>query len=335
MGDHDGLFKRVFSVPAHAASELRSILPASVIDQLDLDALTLSPSSFVDPEMSASHVDLLFRAPRRGRPEAAPVYLYFLVEHQSQPDRWMPWRMLTYVQRIWEAVLREQPSLQSLPPVVTIVVHHGDRGWSAPRRLHELIDGLDELPELARFVPEVELIIDDLAAVSDDSLRQRPLPPFPKVALWVLRDGRDSGALGAHLDAWADEVRALAATASRSDIDVIVRYILRVAGDASFRQLRQRIIDIAPPLEEPMATMEEHLIQRGMQRGLEQGLQRGREEGREEGLRAGLEQLLRLRFGELSPEAVARLEAAGAPTLLRWIERAVAATTLDDVLRDA
>lgn len=84
-----------------------------------------------------------------------------------------------------------------------------------------------------------------------------------------------------------------------------------------------------------MATMEEHLIQRGMQRGLEQGLQRGREEGREEGLRAGLEQLLRHRFGELSPEAVARLEAAGAPTLLRWIERAVAATTLDDVLRDA
>ena len=171
MGDHDGLFKRVFSVPAHAAAELRSVLPAAVVERLDLDALTLSTASFVDPELSASHVDLLFRAPRRDQPDAEPVYLYVLVEHQSQPDRWMPGRVLTYVQRIWDAALREAPARRALPPVVTIVVHHGEAGWGAPRRLHDLVEGLDQLPGLARFVPDVEMLVDDLATVDRKSTR--------------------------------------------------------------------------------------------------------------------------------------------------------------------
>jgi predicted transposase YdaD len=66
MGDHDTLFKRAFGVPEHAAGELRSVLPAAVVDRLDLDSLELLPTSFVDQEMVHRHADLLFRAPLAG-----------------------------------------------------------------------------------------------------------------------------------------------------------------------------------------------------------------------------------------------------------------------------
>jgi predicted transposase YdaD len=62
MGDHDGLFKRAFSVPAHAAGELRSVLPEALTNRLDLSTLKLETASFVDAEMEHRHADLLFSA---------------------------------------------------------------------------------------------------------------------------------------------------------------------------------------------------------------------------------------------------------------------------------
>src|SRR5688572_22478854 len=105
MGDHDSLFKRAFSVPAHAAGELRSVLPEALTKELDLSTLKLEPASFVDEEMKHRHADLLFSASIAER----PGFVYLLFEHQEKPDDVMPWRVLTYQQRIWAALLREEP----------------------------------------------------------------------------------------------------------------------------------------------------------------------------------------------------------------------------------
>jgi hypothetical protein len=44
--------------------------------------------------------------------------------------------------------------------------------------------------------------------------------------------------------------------------------------------------------------------------------------------------LLRLRFGELPAQVVARVRAADATRLERWTERVLSSPTLDDVLRE-
>lgn len=321
MGDHDGLFKRVFGDPVHAAAELRSVLPAQVVEALDLDALELVPTSFVDPQLAQRHVDLLFTAPRRGSGSA--VYVYFLVEHQSEPDPLMPWRVLTYVQRIWESLLRDDPERRSLPPIVPLVVHHGAGGWSAPRRLHEVVDGLREVPTLRRFVPDFELLIDDLARVPDDELRQRPLAPFPRLALWLLRDARDPEELLAHLGAWTCVLRE-ALQGGAAHVNILLRYTSRVAGREPFDRLQQTIIDIAPAEVSSMIT--------AAQSYYEEGREQGRQEGRQEGLREGLAQLLSHRFGPLAPDIRARIDGATPATVQRWFQRALSATSVTDVL---
>lgn len=326
MGDHDSLFKQVFGDPTHAAAELRCVLPREIVDALDLDALEPVAGSFVDPELAQRHVDLLFKAPRRA--DGAAAYVYFLLEHQSEPDVLMPWRVLTYMQRIWAALLREERDRRSLPPIVPLIVHHGASGWTAPRRLHELIEGLGETPALARFVPDFELLLDDLARVSDEDLRRRPLPPFPRVVLWLLRDARDPEEFLAHLGAWAEVVRDALRDVGFAPVDILLRYTYRVAGHEPYDRFRQSIIDIASGQEDIMNTAARSYYQDA----LEEGRERGLEEGLAKGLRQGLEQLLAQRFGPLGDDTRARLDRAAVSTLQRWFGRVLTASSLDDAL---
>tara|TARA_R110002096_G_scaffold433381_2_gene652024 strand:+ start:76051 stop:76305 length:255 start_codon:yes stop_codon:yes gene_type:complete len=64
-------------------------------------------------------------------------------------------------------------------------------------------------------------------------------------------------------------------------------------------------------------------------------IQQGRQEGRQEGQAHLLLKLLRLRFGEVSPEITARVEAADEETLGRLSERVITASALGGVFDDA
>jgi hypothetical protein len=195
---------------------------------------------------------------------------------------------------------------------------------SKARRMHDLVEGLEQMPELSRYVPDFELCIDDLALAGDAELMQRPLPPLPKVALWLLRDGRDIEALMDHLAAWGAALDELATPDPASeDAMTVVRYLLRVAGHIPAELVQHRIREVAPSLEKPTASAAEQLIQ--------EGIVKGREEGREEALRVTLERLLQLRFDALDPPARTRIQAAPRAELDRLIERVVTAVNLEDV----
>lgn len=65
----------------------------------------------------------------------------------------------------------------------------------------------------------------------------------------------------------------------------------------------------------------------------EEGREQGRAEGRVDTLRATLRELLVLKFGPLGPEDDARIAAAGADLLERYLARVVLAATRDEVWR--
>jgi predicted transposase YdaD len=70
----------------------------------------------------------------------------------------------------------------------------------------------------------------------------------------------------------------------------------------------------------------------GRVEGREEGRVEGREEGRVEGKAAVLLELLALKFGQLSPEVVQRVQTAPEASLDSWLKRLMSATKLDDVL---
>ncbi len=311
MGEHDQLFKTAFRNPVHAAGELASVLPKEVLDAIDLTSLTLVPGDTVSSQLDERFADALFKADFK---TAGPGFIWLLLEHQSAPDRWMPLRVLEQLTRLWIAWRKDNPEAKLLPPFLCVVVHHGEGGWSARTRLHDLVAGLQEAPALRRYVPDFELIVDDLVFQSDELLLKRPLGTLPKVVLWALRDARHDERLLQTLRTWGRPLEELNVEAPE-DVTTVLRYILGVAGEESLKTIKRRLTEAAPATEEKMQTIAQALESRGRAAG--------KEEGKAEDVLAVLE-VRGLRVTDEQRDFI--LTCKDVAQLDRWLRQAVTAT---------
>ncbi|MBI5852754.1 MAG: Rpn family recombination-promoting nuclease/putative transposase [Planctomycetes bacterium] len=194
VNPHDALFRATFGEPRNAEGLLRSALPAAIAACIDWSTLTPVPAEFVDPELREHRADLLFSARMLG----CEIYLYVLVEHRSTDQRFLAFDMLRYVVRILERHRAEHPEAKLLPMVIPLVVHHGDQPMRAHRRLIRLVELPREPRVLRRWLashqPELRLIVDDLARVSETQLSDRALGATAFLCLYCLQfvRGRDA-----------------------------------------------------------------------------------------------------------------------------------------------
>jgi len=341
---HDALFKSAFEATANAAALLRVLLPAAVRAAVAWNTLSCERGSFVDAVLADHHSDLLFSARlRTGEPEL----VYFLLEHQSTDDPMMPLRMLSYQNRIWDHFVEEHPGAR-LAPVIAVLVSHVPGGWRAARAFEELFDpDVMALSGLAPLVPRCSMIVDDLTQLSSDALAARPLAAFPKLALWLLRDARDSARLLDSFDAWIPSMIELGRTQSgRNSFAVLITYLFRVVDPMKLDQLRAKLRTLGSRTEEIAMTIAEHLrkegrkegLEKGLKKGLEEGIKEGRKEGIKKGIKKGrlatLRSLLVFKFHALGAAYEARLQAAPPEAIDRYLQRLLTADSLVAVFED-
>jgi predicted transposase YdaD len=331
---HNALFKRVFGNPENAASELRLILPAEISALIDWPSLELCPGSFVDPQLAERHTDLLFTVRCAGR----DARIYILFEHQSAPDRFMPFRLLRYIVRIWEAFLRDNPTAKHLPAIIPVVLHHSEHAggaWSGPTTLSGLID-LEpaELASFASLIPELRFVLDDISRTNDADLRRRSLTA--SAALFLLRDARSGKNLLAGLKRWARVLAKIAEAPSGLEaLAALLEYALRV-GEIPRQDLEKFVRQLGPVTTEAFMTTAEMIAKEGEARGEAMGEARGKAAGRAEGKAEGKAELvlrqLTLRFGSLPEGVRARVRAATSEELDLLAERVLTAATVEEVL---
>ena len=107
VSSHDGLFHRTFSVPRHAASQLRNLLPPALVAKIKWDTLRKRSDKFVDAQLTNRFSDVLFEVEINGQ----DALIYVLFEHKSAPEKWTLLQLLEYMVRIWRAYLRDQDKL--------------------------------------------------------------------------------------------------------------------------------------------------------------------------------------------------------------------------------
>lgn len=99
--------------------------------------------------------------------------------------------------------------------------------------------------------------------------------------------------------------------------------------------LGPRIVEASEALPEPARDSFMTGAEQLMQRGLERGLIKGRQEGRQEGEHAALAYIVlrqaRQRFGEVPPDAAARIEASSKAELERYVDAILTAERLADL----
>lgn len=184
---HDALFKAIFSQLQHVREVLRAVLPPDLLRCLDLDTLRLGSATFIDEQLHDGHADLLFTVDVRDA--AGEVYL--LYEHQSTSPALMPWKLLRYESRAWSRHLQDHPHATHLPVIIPVVLYHGATPWPAPTAMREVYDAPPALrAALEGHLPDFAFLLDDLAAHSDEELRDRAIGPCPMLALWALKHTR-------------------------------------------------------------------------------------------------------------------------------------------------
>ncbi len=322
---HDSLFKAAFEQPDNAAALARCNLSASVAACFDWSTMRLVSGSFVDEQLAHRYTDLLFEVDT----ELGNALVYLLFEHQSSNDPRMPLRMSRYMDRIWARFDGDHPT-GPLPPIIPLLICHAPEGWTSPRSFHELFSPslFERGSELGRFVPDFQLLVDDLRRTSDDDLASRALAAFAKVALWLLRDGRVRSRLVEKMPKWVGLLDGL----PRPWLAAIVNYLSAITNDPMiWDAFRVNLRKLAPRAEEDVMTLAEQWFNQGRAEGEAKGRAEGRAEGEAKGRAEVLLKQLTLKFGEPSERHRARLARASVAELDTWAERVLFATTLEQL----
>ena len=170
-------------------------------------------------------------------------------------------------------------------------------------------------------MPRFEYLVDDLTAEREEALLARPGPPLARLTWLLLRSVR-SEELAHRLTRWtALFAEVQAAPGGSENLVVIIRYLTWVADAATHaaaRQVLHSILD-AQRAEALMRSYGEELIERGRQQGRTEAVLR----------------ILAARGVHVGDEARQRIVTCTDPaTLDRWLDRALNATALSDVLDD-
>jgi len=337
---HDSLFRAVFGDLDNARSLLQANLPAALVAAVDWSTLQRVPVDFFDEDLRKRDADLLFAVQFRGR----VLLLHVVVEHKSGADRWVVLQTAGYVIRVlerWHHVHAREP----LPLVLSVVVHHGDRPWSAPVRLSELFDFGDLEPELVallrQYLPELAVVLDDLAALGEARLRARAGPAAAVLTLLFLQFVRAQTPEVALplLLAWRDLLRRIQQEPAGLQRSKMLTWYLIDQVKPDDEALRRQLTEAAGPIagENAMTSYEELMSRaeaRGVARGVAMGEAKGEARGEAKGEQTVLLRLLTRRFGPLPADVEARVRQADTARLELWADRVLEARTLDEVLAE-
>ncbi|MFO8071122.1 MAG: Rpn family recombination-promoting nuclease/putative transposase [Polyangia bacterium] len=205
MGVHDSGYRQLFSFPIMVEELIRGFVKEDWVEQLDFDTLEKQNGSYVSDDLREREDDIVWRVEWRGSERW--MYVYLLIEFQTEHEPFMGLRLLDYLTLLYQDLLRskEVPPDARLPPVLPMVVYRGEREWTAPLDVRDLI----ETPpgQFGRYTPsmryllleEVKLAAEELEAMSNLVPRQphndgsgRPSSTIPaslllELALPVLR----------------------------------------------------------------------------------------------------------------------------------------------------
>ncbi|MEV0709781.1 Rpn family recombination-promoting nuclease/putative transposase [Nocardia aurea] len=323
---HDAYFRRVLSVPANAASEIRDTIPEPLIGRIDWDCMELQPVSFVSDQLDSRFSDILYRT----RLDGHPAYIYLLVEHQSRSDRFMALRIMEYLVNVWNQHRHQHPDQDTLPAVLPLVVHSNGTGrrWNAPTELSELID-LDPAARaaLAPYLPRLRFLLDDVAALDLPALLARDLTPATRVMLALHKIAPRNTDPRSDILKLIDDLRVLASGPDGiAELQVVMTYILLV-GDFAEADFDLLIDRLGPRAKEALMTTAERLRAEGRIEGRDEG----RDEGLVEGAARVLTRLLTVKFGALPPATIHTIRTSQLTQIETWTTRVLTAATLDEI----
>jgi len=279
---HDSLFKRTLGDKEVAVDFLENYLPNSILKEIDLTDIKVAKDSFIDKELEESFSDILYNVSIDGK----EGFVYLLFEHKSYFDKMTPVHMLGYILDIWK-LYNKQNKNEKLPPIIPILIYHGDRKWKYGSSLSELIEATSEA--ISDYIPAYNYLLYDFSNYSDAEIKgQIKLRLFLKLISHIFDDDFDKG---------LREVLPLLNELSKKItgleyIETVVKYILNIGEEISLNELDQKVKTISAEGSAVIMTIAEKIYHDG------------KEEGKVENMHEMIEFAMELKFGLSSKKIV-------------------------------
>jgi hypothetical protein len=325
--------KLLLENPANAR-ELLALTATRWLERMDFARMAVDPTTYIAADYRHLASDLVLRVPFRTPGGRRTITLYLLIEHQSQPDPSLAWRVPDYVLQIYKRQSRDwqarQGSLTGFQhdPVLPVVLYTGTTSWP---RLPRLAEQVRQGEEFRALIPDIEPLFVNLPEVPAATLEG--VGPLG----WVLeliqqRRARpdEFRALVAHVVQHLEEMPARERQRWLELLSYIRAMVYHDRERSEQDELREVIVASVRTDERRKDT--ETLFMTGAEAL--------REEGRKEGLQRGeirasqriLLDLLRKKFGRMPPslERVIR-GTKNAGQLRAWVVQAGTASTLDEI----
>ncbi|MGE5340376.1 MAG: Rpn family recombination-promoting nuclease/putative transposase [Candidatus Omnitrophota bacterium] len=161
---HDGLFKFAFDNQRIAESFARERLPKEVSKYLDFSTMKIDKDSFVDQKLSRCYSDVLYHVQFKDN----PAYLYFLFEHKSWEPNFPGIQLLKNMTHIWESHLSKYKRVKKLPPIIPLLVYHGEYPWNVDTNFLSMF----EIPEeLKKYIPVFDYELSDVSHMPEEEIK--------------------------------------------------------------------------------------------------------------------------------------------------------------------
>jgi hypothetical protein len=321
---------------------VKGLLLAAVDDlakHIDYSRLQRLDRTFISDNFRKREADLVFTAPFIDKQETREVIIYILIENQSTADLTMPFRILSYMLRIWESQ-REEFESNKIPltqwkfrPILPVVFYTGDQKWDEPLDIKRLFD----LPKsLEEFIPQHKTIFFNLKATSPEKLVAYD-HPFGWVLRVMQKENADTKEFGDSLQLAINHLR-LMTSEERANWAKLIYFIMAFLYERREEPDHNQFINIIKDsidnssqrkeAEEMGKTMAQVLEERGEAKGEARGEARGIITTKQD----DIIKLIRLKFEYIPEILVKKVKSINQIDKLDAIfESAVVGKTINDV----
>jgi len=325
---------------------LLQILDFNLSKRIGFSRLRDEKKSFILDNLRKQESDLVFSAPFLDEEDGIEkeAFIYILIEHQSEVDISMGFRMLFYMTQLWDTQRRgwkrdKTPKSQwNFKPILPVLFYTGESTWDTPI---SITDAMKQLPKpLERFIPQHDTLFLNLKATDKEKLTAYA-HPFGWLLRVIQQENASTEELTGELKSAIEQLDKLP-DSERNQWVRAMHYILLLIYNRREPEEYTQLTDIVTGVVQDRKRREEvskmgrtiaqELIEEGKEIGMEMGVERGMEKGVIQTNQERLIELMQFLFQSISPEINDKIRSIqDADRLTALFRRALSAKSVDEI----
>jgi len=278
---HDEVVKEFLSENETAKSFFMEYLPAEIVQNLDFNTLEICKDTFINKKLAKYFSDILYQVDF----ENMDAFIYLLIDHKSQPDRFVGFQFLKYMVRIWELYRKQNKSAEKLPVIIPMVIYHGLRKWEMDTRFISLFN----VPGyLKKYVPDFSYNLHDISHVPDKEIKGAVLLRVLFMTLKYIFTPGLRYKLREEIFPLFHELKDK--EKGTEYLEVLLNYLTGSSRNLPGIELTETVTQFFEEGGDLMATIAEKWIKEGEKKGEKKGKKEGIKEGIKEGKKEGIKE---------------------------------------------